>query len=152
MRASGARILPLFLLAGLAAPAAAAPPAGRSRRADPPGAGASPAPLAVGDSVMLGAFRGLRSAGFEVNARVCRQMGEGVDLLAARERAGTLPDVVVVALGTNWVVTDGGHPPRAADRSARAGCSGWSRRGRPAARRAPTRHGSARRAAAGPHA
>jgi hypothetical protein len=100
-------ILPLLLLAGLAAPAAAGAACGQVEAGGPTGAGSSPAPLAVGDSVMLGAFPGLRAAGFEVNARVCRQMGEGVDLLAARERAGTLPDVVVVALGTNWVVTSG---------------------------------------------
>jgi hypothetical protein len=99
------RILPLFLLAGLAAPAAAGAACGQVEAAGPTGATSSPPPLAVGDSVMLGAFGGLRAAGFEVNARVCRQMGEGVDLLAARKRAGTLPDVVVLALGTNWVVS-----------------------------------------------
>ena len=40
-----------------------------------------------------------------MDARICRQMGEGLDLLAARDRAGTLPDMVVVALGTNGSVT-----------------------------------------------
>jgi hypothetical protein len=62
-------------------------------------------PLAVGDSVMLGAAAQLRRRGFEVNVRGCRQMSEGLGLLAVRRRAGTLPDVVVVALGTNWTVT-----------------------------------------------
>jgi hypothetical protein len=62
-------------------------------------------PLAVGDSVMLGAAPQLRRRGFEIDARGCRQMSEGLALLAARRRAGTLPDVVVVALGTNWTVT-----------------------------------------------
>jgi hypothetical protein len=62
-----------------------------------------PAPLAVGDSVMLGAVPELRRAGFEVNARGCRQMSEGVELLAGRRRS--LPDVVVVALGYNWTIT-----------------------------------------------
>jgi hypothetical protein len=62
-----------------------------------------PAPLAVGDSVMLGAVPELRRAGFEVNARGCRQMSEGVELLASRR--GSLPDVVVVALGYNWTIT-----------------------------------------------
>jgi hypothetical protein len=99
------RALPLFLLAGLAAPASGHAACGRVMAGGPTGAGPTPAPLAVGDSVMLGAFDGLRAAGFEVNARVCRQMGEGLELLAARDRAGTLPDVVVMALGTNWVVT-----------------------------------------------
>lgn len=62
-----------------------------------------PAPLAVGDSVMLGAVPELRRAGFEVNARGCRQMSEGVELLASRRRS--LPDVVVVALGYNWTIS-----------------------------------------------
>jgi hypothetical protein len=63
------------------------------------------APLAVGDSVMLGAADRLARAGFEVDARGCRQMSAGLDILRARRRAGTLPRVVIVALGTNWVVT-----------------------------------------------
>jgi hypothetical protein len=62
-------------------------------------------PLAIGDSVMLGAARQLQAAGFEVDVRGCRQMSEGLGVLAARRRAGTLPDVVLVALGTNWTVT-----------------------------------------------
>jgi hypothetical protein len=70
----------------------------KSRRPGPP-------PLAVGDSVMLGAVAELQQAGFEVDVRGCRQMSEGVDVLAARRRAGSLPDVVVVALGTNWTVS-----------------------------------------------
>jgi hypothetical protein len=87
----------------LAVPAAAAA-CGASQRYGPvandrPG----PAPLAVGDSVMLGAVPELRRAGFEVNARGCRQMSDGVELLASRR--GSLPDVVVVALGYNWTIT-----------------------------------------------
>ena len=62
-------------------------------------------PLAVGDSVMLGAAPQLRRGGFEVDVRGCRQMSEGLGVLSARRRAGSLPDVVVVALGTNWTVT-----------------------------------------------
>ncbi len=64
-----------------------------------------PAPLAVGDSVMLGAVAQLRRAGFEVNARGCRQMSDGLRLLARRLAAGSLPDIVVVALGHNWTIT-----------------------------------------------
>jgi hypothetical protein len=64
-----------------------------------------PAPLAVGDSVMLGAAPQLRGRGFEIDVRGCRQMSEGLGVLSARRRAGSLPDVVVVALGTNWTVT-----------------------------------------------
>jgi hypothetical protein len=87
----------------LAVPAAAAA-CGASQQHGPvandrPG----PAPLAVGDSVMLGAVPDLRRAGFEVNARGCRQMSEGLELLASRR--GSLPDRVVVALGYNWTIT-----------------------------------------------
>jgi hypothetical protein len=59
-------------------------------------------PLAVGDSVMLGAASRLQAAGFEVDVRGCRQWGEGLELLEGRS---SLPDVVVMALGTNWTVT-----------------------------------------------
>jgi hypothetical protein len=62
-----------------------------------------PPPLAVGDSIMLGAFDSLRARGFEVDVRGCRQMSEGLSVLRARKRA--LPSFVVVALGTNWTVT-----------------------------------------------
>jgi hypothetical protein len=63
----------------------------------------TPPPLAVGDSIMLGAFNSLRARGFEVDVRGCRQMSEGLSVLRARRRS--LPRVVVVALGTNWTVT-----------------------------------------------
>jgi hypothetical protein len=60
-------------------------------------------PLAVGDSIMLGAVGQLRGSGFEVDVRGCRQFSEGLALL--RARSSSLPNVVVVALGTNWTVT-----------------------------------------------
>ena len=63
------------------------------------------APLAIGDSVMLGAADRLAAAGFEVDARGCRQMTQGLDILGQRRAAGNLPRVVIVALGTNWVIT-----------------------------------------------
>ena len=89
-----------------AAPAAAEAACGDAERAWPttlrsPG----PPPLAIGDSVMLGAIGQLQGAGFEVDVRGCRQMSEGLGVLAARRDAGSLPDVVVVALGTNWTVS-----------------------------------------------
>jgi hypothetical protein len=59
-------------------------------------------PLAVGDSVMLGAAPQLRRRGFEIDVRGCRQMSEGLQVLATRK---SLPDVVVIALGTNWTVS-----------------------------------------------
>lgn len=62
-------------------------------------------PLAVGDSIMLGAAQRLQRAGFEVDVRGCRQMSEGLAVLRSRRRSHTLPHVVVVGLGTNWTVT-----------------------------------------------
>ena len=96
------------MVGGLAAAVALAVPSaaaacGASQHHGPVADRPGPAPLAVGDSVMLGAVPELRRAGFEVNARGCRQMSEGVELLASRRRS--LPDVVVVALGYNWTIT-----------------------------------------------
>src|SRR5256885_2187943 len=61
--------------------------------------------LAIGDWVVLGAAKHLAGAGFGVDVHGCRQMGEGLRVMAARRRAGTLPSVVVVALGSNWVIS-----------------------------------------------
>ena len=104
------RPLGAAIVGALAAAVAAAPPAqaacGGVQHFQPTKlrrAGA--APLAIGDSVMLGAAAQLRRGGFEVDVRGCRQMSEGLSVLSARRRAGSLPDVVVVALGTNWTVT-----------------------------------------------
>jgi len=63
--------------------------------------GGARAPLVIGDSVLLGAVRQVAAAGLEVDTRGCRQMGEGLKLIAKRRRAHTLPGVVVLALGTN---------------------------------------------------
>jgi hypothetical protein len=68
--------------------------------------GDGPAPLAVGDSVMLGAIGPIRRAGFEVDAAGCRLWSQGVELLRERARRGSLPDLVVIGLGTNWTVTN----------------------------------------------
>ncbi len=69
-----------------------------------PSSGGRP-PLAVGDSIMLGAGTQIAARGFEVDVRGCRQFSEGLSLLAARAAAGSLPGVVVVGLGTNWTIT-----------------------------------------------
>jgi lysophospholipase L1-like esterase len=52
---------------------------------------------------MLGAARELHRqfASVEVNAAVSRQFNDGIRILRARLAAGTLPDVVVIHLGTN---------------------------------------------------
>jgi hypothetical protein len=61
-------------------------------------------PLAIGDSVMLGAVPQVARAGLEVNTRGCRQMSEGLRVLRARRRT-FLPSRVVIALGANWSVS-----------------------------------------------
>jgi hypothetical protein len=98
----------------MAAPAAVAlalaivPPAGaccRGVHLYPPGyeAGERPLPtLAIGDSVMLGAARRLRRAGFEVNAREGRFMRHALAILERRRRRDRRPRAVVIAIGTNY--------------------------------------------------
>ena len=65
------------------------------------------APLAIGDSVLLGALGPVSRAGFEIDTRGCRQMREGLGVLRRRARARTLPGFVVVALGSNLDITAG---------------------------------------------
>jgi hypothetical protein len=64
-------------------------------------------PLIVGDSTMLLAAPYLARRGIEADARGCRQLGQGIAILAARRRAGTLPAVAVLALGANGAIGDG---------------------------------------------
>jgi hypothetical protein len=59
-------------------------------------------PLAIGDSVMLGAARNLARAGFEVDAREGRFMRSALRILHTRRRTHSRPRVVVVAMGTNF--------------------------------------------------
>ena len=58
-------------------------------------------PLIVGDSVLLGAVDEVARVGYEVNTRGCRQMREGLRVIAAKRRAGRLPPLVVIMLGAN---------------------------------------------------
>ncbi len=71
----------------------------------PTGAHIGTAPLAIGDSVMLGAASVLAHKGFEVDARCARNPAEGLQLLRQRRRRGTLPEIVVLALGTNIAIS-----------------------------------------------
>ena len=89
-----------------AAEAAQAISCGEAHRA-PAGARIGTAPLALGDSVMLGAARRMSQRGFEVDARCARNPAEGVAILRQRRRRGTLPEIVVMALGTNVAVSSG---------------------------------------------
>ena len=71
----------------------------------PAGARIGTAPFALGDSVMLGAARRLSHRGFEVDARCARRPEEGLEILRQRRRRSTLPEIVVMALGTNVVTS-----------------------------------------------
>ena len=56
---------------------------------------------------MLGAARELHRQlkSVEVNAAVSRSFGAGVTILRARRAAGTLPNIVVIHLGTNGPIS-----------------------------------------------
>lgn len=59
------------------------------------------APLAIGDSTMLLALPDLARAGYQANARGCRQITEGLDVIRDYKRRGALPHLVVIALGAD---------------------------------------------------
>jgi hypothetical protein len=61
----------------------------------------------VGDSTSIIAAPMLGRLGLEADARGCRTFGQGVEMLAARHRAHTLPHVVAMALGANAATTSG---------------------------------------------
>ncbi|MDQ6778953.1 MAG: hypothetical protein M3071_22645 [Actinomycetota bacterium] len=67
--------------------------------------GPGPPPLAVGDSVLYDAAQALAQYGFQINAMVCRTMAQGIVYLQSHSQ--NLPNLVVVALGTNGSVTVG---------------------------------------------
>jgi lysophospholipase L1-like esterase len=62
-------------------------------------------PLALGDSTMLLSLPGLAHDGFEANAHGCRQYFQALDMLRQMRASGTLPHMVVLALGANGDVT-----------------------------------------------
>jgi hypothetical protein len=64
------------------------------------------APLVIGDSTMIYATPRLGRLGIEADAMECRQFTDGVDMLAARRGAGTLPRLAILALGANGPVDD----------------------------------------------
>jgi hypothetical protein len=63
--------------------------------------------LAVGDSIMLGASDALtrQFPGIAIDAKVGRQFSEGLEIVKALAARGTIPDTVVVHLGTNGTVS-----------------------------------------------
>jgi hypothetical protein len=64
-------------------------------------------PLVVGDSTMLLAVPYIAGHRMQANARGCRQWHEGMDLLRGRKHSHSLPHLVVMGLGANWVITRG---------------------------------------------
>jgi len=101
-----------------ASPAPAPPSASPSHDAGAsgaPGPAATPLPtpvvtaapvgdvLAVGDSMLVATAPTLADAlgRVEVDASIGRQVDEGIEILEARRKAGTLPNVVVLNLGVN---------------------------------------------------
>jgi len=63
-------------------------------------------PVAIGESVMLGAKPQLEAEGFTVDAAESRQGKEVVDVLARMRAAGQLGNTVVIHIGTNGEVSD----------------------------------------------
>jgi hypothetical protein len=65
------------------------------------------APLEIGDSTSIFAAPILGHLGIEADAHGCRQASQGLQILSARRSAGTLPHVVVFALGANGAISSG---------------------------------------------
>jgi len=107
VRSVFAVLLALVFTLTLATSAAHACGAAKHAKASKRGSGQGRAPLVIGDSVLLGAVPQVAAAGFEVNTRGCRQMREGLGIIAARKRAKTLPRLVVIALGANGSIAYG---------------------------------------------
>jgi hypothetical protein len=92
---------PLAVAAAVAVVAAPASACCHRSHLLPAGAQPGQVPLAIGDSVMLGAAAQLAGAGFEVDAKEGRVTHAAVTIVERRLREQTLPDTVVIALGTN---------------------------------------------------
>lgn len=105
---SGSLLGACAALALLAAPATAgACNAGKKAGAKHSAARKARAPFIIGDSTMILAAPYLGQRGIEADARGCRQMSAGIQLLRSRRSAGTLPSVAVLALGANGAVDSG---------------------------------------------
>jgi hypothetical protein len=97
-----ARSYSLVALAAFVVSAAPAQATCGHAKLEPKGAPVGVAPLAIGDSVMIGAARRLARKGFEVDAKCGRSPWGGLYALRRRRARGELPESVVLALGTNW--------------------------------------------------
>lgn len=95
-------MLVCIVVVAMVMPAAAEAGCGNAQRfAATADTGIGAAPLAIGDSVLLGAAEEAAAVGYDVDVRGCRQISEGLDVLRKRARGGALPRVVVIALGSN---------------------------------------------------
>jgi hypothetical protein len=91
----------------VAARAPLATACGYTVRAGAQGRHATRPPLILGDSTMIFAAPWLGRHGLNADAKECRQFAEGVAMLRARARAGTLPKLSILALGANGPVSAG---------------------------------------------
>lgn len=66
--------------------------------------GGGPPPLVIGDSVLYEVVPLLTRLGFQADAMVCRQVSQGLALLA--QRGSSLPHLVIFELGTNGLLTE----------------------------------------------
>lgn len=105
-RGAGVALVVLGFLTLLASPALACNEARHSSAKSRPGH-LGRAPLAIGDSTMILAAPSLGRLGIEADAHGCRQFSAGLSMLAQRRRAGTLPAVVILALGANGPIASG---------------------------------------------
>src|SRR3954469_12131788 len=102
MRHLGLALLSVLALAPGAASASCIgihlQPPRHAQRFDPP-------PIAIGDSVLLGAAHDVARKGFEVDAREGRFMRNALKVLRHLRRDHRRPPVVVIAIGTNFPAT-----------------------------------------------
>jgi len=99
-------VIACVAMLGLAAPAAAA--CGGVKVAEPKkNVSRGPAPLAIGDSSMLFALPELAKRGFKANARGCRMMPEGIEVIKKANKRGPLPRLIVIALGADGTISMG---------------------------------------------
>ena len=66
--------------------------------------GSGPKPLALGESVMLGARPELEAAGIRVDAAISRQGPDMADLVERLGAMGAIPPTLIIQIGTNGLV------------------------------------------------
>jgi hypothetical protein len=102
--AAAALLATLPAAVGAYDPACGGPETAKARKSVNPG---GHAPLAIGDSTMLLALPDLSREGYQVNARGCRQIAEGLELMKDAKRHSRLPHLVVIALGADASISAG---------------------------------------------